>query len=149
MHRKAHFGCSCCLRGGRSWIAALVFVTVASLAGCASSPPPFSIRGADFGKVPIPPGRPLVLAFKAGERIPVVLDVSGEVVDIEPRPTRVWLRANRDFFVRIDGAHVTTSLDGVHFEHPRKPGSFRLGLASDPAGGAHVEVAIRTPVHAR
>ncbi|HTQ04841.1 MAG TPA: hypothetical protein VMI54_13340 [Polyangiaceae bacterium] len=127
-------------------------VTVAAFAtaGCAAAPPAFSLRAADFGKVPIPPGRPLVLAFKAGERVPVVLDVSGELVDIDPRPTRVWLTAKRDFFVRIDGSKVTTSLDGVHFDRrPAKPGTFRFGLASDPANGAHIEVAIVTPVHAR
>jgi len=118
--------------------------------GCAASAPPVMVRAADFGKVPIPPGRPIVLAFTAGERIPVILDVSGEVVEIEPRPSRVWLVAKRDFFVRIAGSEVKTSLDGVHFDRrPKKPGTFRLGLGSDPSLGARVEVAITTPVHAR
>ncbi len=119
-------------------------------AACASSPPPFTVRAAEFGKVRVPAGRPVVVALKAGERIPVVLDVNGEVVELAPNPSRLWLVAKRDFFVRFDGARVRTSLDGIHFDRrPEKPGSFRLGLGSDPAGGPRVDVAITTPVHAR
>jgi len=118
--------------------------------GCASSQPPVLIRSADLGKAPLLAGRPFVIAFKAGERLPVLLDVSGEIVELSPRPSRVWLVAKRDFFLRIDGTHITTSLDGVHFDrHPEKPGSFRFGLGADATNGPHVEVAIVTPVHAR
>lgn len=118
--------------------------------GCASTQPPIVIRAADLGKAPLFAGRPFVVAFKAGERLPVLLDVSGEIVELDPRPSRIWLVAKRDFFVLIDGARVRTSLDGVHFDRrPEKPGSFRFGIGSDPTNGPHVEVAIVTPVHAR
>jgi hypothetical protein len=118
--------------------------------GCASSQPAVVIRSADLGKAPLLAGRPFVIAFKAGERIPVILDVSGEIIEVDPRPSRVWLVAKRDFFLRIDGARITTSLDGVHFDRrPAKPGSFRFGFGADAANGPHVEVAIVTPVHAR
>jgi hypothetical protein len=118
--------------------------------GCAARQPPVMIRAAELGKAPLLAGRPFVIAFKAGERLPVILDVSGEIVELDPRPSRVWLVAKRDFFVRIEGAHVTTSLDGVHFDRrPAKPGSFRFGLGRDATNGPHLEIAIVTPVHAR
>jgi hypothetical protein len=119
--------------------------------GCASSQPPVVIRAAEIGKVPSLVGkRPLVIAFKAGERLPVLLDVSGDIIEVEPRPSRIWLVAKRDFFLRIDGARLTTSLDGVHFDrHPAKPGSFRFGFGADATNGPHIEAAIVTPEHAR
>jgi hypothetical protein len=107
------------------------------------------LRPADFGRTPVPAGHPVVIAFKAGDRIPIVCDVSGEIVEITPKPSELWLTAKRDFFLRMQGGKVQTSLDGVHYGHPREPGSFRLGFRSKPSGGFEVEVSIHSPVHAR
>ena len=117
-------------------------------AGCGASVPPVQIRASDFGRAQVPPARPLVLAFKAGDRIPVFFDLTGEIVEITPRPSQLWLTAKRDFFLRIDGSSLKTSLDGVHFERPSHPGSFRIGLEPQAGGGAQVSVSIHTPVHA-
>lgn len=128
---------------------AVVSLFALSLAGCGASAPPVQIRASDFGRAQVPPGHPIVLAFKAGDRIPVVFDLSGEIVEVTPRPTELWLTAKRDFFLRIDGKGLKTSLDGVHFGHPREPGSFRIGLGPRAGGGAEVDVSVHTPVHAR
>jgi hypothetical protein len=126
------------------------WVLTASLSGCASSPAsPVVLRPADFGRTQVPAGHPIVIAFKAGDRIPVVFDVTGEIIEITPRPSELWLTAKRDFFLRVGGSKLETSLDGVHYGHPREPGSFRFGYASKPGGGFEVQVAIRTPVHAQ
>ena len=119
------------------------------LSGCAASvASPVVLRPADFGRTPVPAGHPVVIAFKAGDRIPVIFDVSGEIVEVTPRPSELWLSAKRDFFLRVEGTKLQTSLDGVHYGHPREPGSFRLGISSKPSGGFEVQVSIRTPVHA-
>src|SRR3954463_13721598 len=97
------------------------------LSGCGSSAAsPVVLRPAEFGRTPIPAGHPVVIAFKAGDRIPVIFDVTGEIVEITPRPSELWLTAKRDFFLRVHGAKIETSLDGVHFGRPREPGSFRF-----------------------
>jgi hypothetical protein len=120
-----------------------------ALAGCASSgASPVIVRASDFGRAAVPAGHPLVLAFKAGDRIPVDFDLSGEIIELTPRPSRLWLTAKRDFFLRIDGTKFKTSFDGVHFDRPRQPGSFRIGLGPEPGGGPRVEVVVKTPVHA-
>jgi hypothetical protein len=128
----------------------LAWVLGAGLSGCAGSPAsPVVLRPADFGRTPVPAGHPVVIAFKAGDRIPVIFDVTGEIIEITPRPSELWLTAKRDFFLRVEGAKLQTSLDGVHYGHPREPGSFRFGISSKPSGGFEVQVSIRTPVHAQ
>ena len=136
--------------GQRRFVQFAVAALVAGLAaGCASSgASPVELRATEFGRSPVPAGHPIVLAFKAGDRIPVVFDVTGEIVEITPRPSELWLTAKRDFFLRIDGSSLKTSLDGVHFGHPRAPGSFRIGLGPEPGGGTKLEVSVKTPVHA-
>jgi hypothetical protein len=134
----------------RSSLAGLCVTWLAlNTSGCAASTPePVVVRASDFGRTSAPAGHPIVLAFKAGDRIPVVFDVTGEIVEVTPRPTTLWLTAKRDFFLRIDGSSLKTSLDGVHFGHPRAPGSFRIGLGPEPGGGTKLEVSVKTPVHA-
>jgi hypothetical protein len=127
----------------------VILSAFASLAGCGAGAPAVQIRASDFGRAQVPAGHALVLAFKAGDRIPVVFDLTGEIIEVTPRPTKLWLTAKRDFFLRIDGSSLKTSLDGVHFGHPREHGTFRIGLEPQAGGGAQVAVSIRTPVHAQ
>src|SRR3954469_5538762 len=111
----------------------------AGLSGCAASAAsPVVLRPAEFGRTPVPAGHPVVIAFKAGDRIPIICDVTGEIVEITPRPSELWLTAKRDFFLRVQGAKLQTSLDGVHYGHRREPGSFRFGISSKPSGGFEV-----------
>ena len=99
---------------------------------------------------PLREGQPLIIDFKAGEKIPVSIQADGEVVETTPSPSTIWLTAKRDFSVRIRGAEIKTSLDGVHFdEKPAVPGHFQLGLEATREAGAKVVVRITTPVHAK
>jgi len=131
----------------------LVLAAVAGcLASCAtSSVTPLRVRAS--GPTPWPPlreGQPLIIDFKAGERIPVSIQVDGDVVETTPNPSQVWLTAKRDFAVRIRGAEIKTSLDGQHFdEKPAVPGHFQFGVQATRETGAQVVVHITTPVHAK
>ena len=99
---------------------------------------------------PLREGQPLIVDFKAGEKIPVSIQADGEVVETTPSPSTIWLTAKRDFSLRIRVAEIKTSLDGVHFdEKPAVPGHFQLGLEATREGGAKVIVRITTPVHAK
>ena len=121
-------------------------------AGCASSPvAPLRVRAADWRPSQARLARqPLVIDFKAGDRIPVSIQVDGEVVETTPSPSTIWLTANRDFSVRIRGTEIKTSLDGQHFDDkPAQPGSFQVGLGPTPEGGTKLSVHVTTPVHAK
>jgi len=125
---------------------------VASTASCASTAiNPLRVRAS--APAPWPPlreGQPLIIDFKAGERIPVSIQADGDVVETTPSPSTIWLTAKRDFSVRIRGAEIKTSLDGQHFdEKPAVPGHFQLGLEATREQGAKVVVRITTPVHAK
>ncbi|MEO8902669.1 MAG: hypothetical protein ABI627_14175 [Polyangiaceae bacterium] len=74
-------------------------------------------------------GQPLIISFKAAERIPVDVQVDGEIIETTPTPSIIWLTAKRDFSVRIQGSDIKTSLDGMHFdERPAVPGHFQFGV---------------------
>jgi hypothetical protein len=99
---------------------------------------------------PLREGQPLIIDFKAGERIPVSIQADGEVVETTPSPSTIWLTAKRDFSVRIQGAEIKTSLDGVHFDRkPAVPGHFQLAIQASREGGTQVVVRVTTPVHAK
>jgi hypothetical protein len=121
--------------------------------GCAHSAvvAPFHVRaGAPPGTARPLPNQPIVVDFRAGDRIPVVIRVDGEVVETTPNPSTVWLSAKRDFSVRIRGSEVKTSLDGVSFDDkPAVPGHFQFGFELTLQGGPKVVVAITTPQHAK
>lgn len=140
----------------RSCYATLVAL---SLVGCASNAAqpallPFRLRAGDWAKGAPPPaarpvpGQPIVVDFKTGDRIPVVIQVDGEIVETTPSPSTVWLIAKRDFSVRILGSDVKTSLDGVHFdEKPAQPGHFQFGYELTPEAGGKVVARVTTPTH--
>lgn len=124
----------------------------ASATGCAhSSIAPLRVSGS--AKTPWPAlreGQPLIIDFKAGDRIPISIQVDGEVVETTPSPTVVWLTAKRDFSLRIRGAELKTSLDGVHFEEkPAVPGHFQMGVSATREEGVKGVVHVTTPVHAK
>ncbi|HET7543802.1 MAG TPA: hypothetical protein VFK05_28215 [Polyangiaceae bacterium] len=97
---------------------------------------------------PLREGQPLIIDFKAGDRIPVSLQVDGEIIETTPSPSTIWLTAKRDFSVRIRGSEIKTSLNGTNFEQkPAVPGHFQFGLEATREGGAKVVVRITTPVH--
>jgi len=123
-----------------------------TLNGCAhASLSPVRVRAS--GSTPWPPlreGQPLIIDFKAGERIPVSIQVDGEVVETTPSPSTIWLTAKRDFSVRIQGAEIKTSLDGLNFDQkPATPGHFQFGVESTREAGTKVVVRITTPVHSK
>ena len=129
---------------------------LAALAGCSASCAPSAIsplRVSASAPAPWPPlreGQPLIIDFKAHDRIPVSIQADGDVVETTPSPSTIWLTAKRDFSVRIHGSEVKTSLDGLHFdEKPSVPGHFQLGLEATREQGARVVVRITTPVHAK
>jgi|SRR6185369_10506009 len=130
-------------------LAALAASTTLSCAQ--SSLPPLRVGAHAPG--PWPPlreGQPLIIDFKAGDRIPVSIQADGEVVETTPSPSTIWLTAKRDFSLRIRGAEIKTSLDGVHFDDkPAVPGHFQFGLEATRESGAKVVVRITTPVHAK
>ena len=130
-----------------------------SLLGCAANGgrpavAPFRVRASDWGTGARPtnarpaPGQPIIVDFKTGDRIPVVIQVDGEIVETTPSPSTVWLTAKRDFSVRIAGSDVKTSLDGVHFdEKPTEPGHFQFGFELTREGGGKVVARLTTPQH--
>jgi hypothetical protein len=127
-------------------------LVISAVTGCASSPlPPLRVRAGDWRPSErAAPGQPLVLDFKAGDRIPVTIQLDGEVVETTPSPSTIWLTAKRDFSVRIRGSEIKTSLDGVHFDDkPAEPGKFQLGVGPAPEGGAKVSLHVTTPAHAK
>lgn len=131
-------------------LACLVFVTCA-LCACAHSVAPLRVRAADSSHwPPLAQNQPLIIDFKAGERIPVTISVDGEIIQTTPNPSTIWLTAKRDFSVRVQGTEIKTSLDGSHFDDkPALPGRFQLGIQAKRDTGAQVIVNVVTPVHAK
>jgi hypothetical protein len=130
-------GCACLLSGGL---------------GCApAGMAPLRVAAGDVAAwPPLAPGQPLIVDFKAGQRIPVRIQVDGEIIETTPSPSIIWLTAKRDFSVRVRGSEIKTSLDGVHFdEKPAVPGSFQFGLHATRQDGVQVVVNVTTPVHAK
>jgi len=130
----------------------LLLALAAFPVGCAHTTlPPLRVNAS--AKAPWPPireGQALIIDFKAGDRIPVLIQVDGEIIETNPSPTTVWLTAKRDFSVRIQGPKIKTSLDGVHFDQkPEVPGHFHLGLEATREGGAKVVIGVTTPVHGK
>jgi hypothetical protein len=93
-------------------------------------------------------GRPVIVEFAAGDRIPVELVVDGEVVATEPATATFALVAKRTFFLRIRGQELKTSFDGESFDaKAAAPGAFRIGLEKTTEKGPVLSVRIITPVH--
>lgn len=129
-----------------------MILVLATASACAHTEvAPLRLRAGDFRpSTRTAPGQAIILDFKAGDRVPVTIQVGGEVVETTPSPSVVWLTAKRDFSLRIRGGELKTSLDGVHFdEKPAAPGRFQVALQATPEGGPKLAVSITTPVHGR
>ena len=129
----------------------VVLLALVAAAGCAPSAiSPLRVQASEpsaFARWR--PGQPLVIDYKAGERIPVSIQVDGEIMTTTPNPSYVWLTVKRDFSVRIRGAEIKTSLDGIHFDDkPAVPGHFQFGVQATPGTGIQVALHVTTPVHA-
>jgi hypothetical protein len=130
----------------------LRLVVVASLCAtaCGSSLPPRVVRVRDLpAAVPIrvEPGQALVLEFDEGDTIPLHFSLDGNLASTPADTPPIPLRIKRHFFLKIDGKKVTTSVDGVHFGEPRRPGTFRFGVEAHPESGVTAEMRIVTPEH--
>jgi len=131
-----------------------------ALFGCAArgahpEMPPFRLSASDWGAAArgtgprAAPGQPIIVDFKTGDRLPVIIQVDGEIVETTPTLSTVWLTAKRDFSVRLSGSEIKISLDGVHFDDkPAAPGRFQFGWSLTPEGGKIV-AHVTTPRHAR
>lgn len=126
-------------------------IVACTLSACAHSVAPLRVRAADsVNWPPLAQGQPLIIDFKAGDRIPVTIGIDGEIIQTTPNPSRIWLTAKRDFSVRVQGSEIKTSLDGSHFDDkPAVPGRFQLGLQAQRGAGTEVIVNVVTPVHAK
>lgn len=130
------------------WV--MIALALALVSGCAHTElAPLRLRAGDFRPTTrLQPGQALILAFKSGERIPATIVVDGEVVETTPSPSVVWLTVKRDFWLRIRGSEIKTSLDGVHFDQkPAAPGHFQVAITATRDSGPKVSVSITTPVH--
>jgi hypothetical protein len=131
---------------------AIFSCALACATGCAQPAlSPVRMRAGDWRpSAGVAAGHPLVLDFKAGDRIPVSIQVDGEIIETTPSLSAIWLTAKRDFSVRIRGSEIKTSLDGIHFDDkPAAPGRFQLGLGPAPEGGPKLSLHVTTPVHAK
>jgi hypothetical protein len=130
----------------------LPFASLVTLLGCAhAGVAPLRVRAGDSEHWPAKaPDQALIIDFKAGDRIPVSIQVDGEIVETTPNPSTVFLTAKRDFSVRINNAEIKTSLDGIHFDvKPAVPGHFQLGLQAARSSEPKVVVHVTTPVHGK
>ena len=131
----------------------LAFVVVAvalASVGCGHEAAATRVRYADFGQGALKGydgSRPLIIEFQAGERLPVNLEVDGEGFELEPRHPPLELVAKEHCFVRVAADGFRVSRDGVHFDKPSQPGSFRIGFWSRPAQQTKLDVIIHGPRH--
>jgi hypothetical protein len=116
--------------------------------------PPFRLSASDWGAAArstgarAAPGQPIIVDFKKGDRLPVIIQVDGDVAETTPALTTVWLTAKRDFSVRLSAGEIKTSLDGIHFDDkPAAPGRFQLGWALTPEEGGRIVAHVTTPRH--
>jgi hypothetical protein len=118
--------------------------------GCGHEMAATHVRFADFdhGAMKSYDGsHPLIIEFQAGDRLPVNLEFSGEGFELEPQHPALDFVATQHCFLRVgpDGFH--SSLDGVHFDKPRQPGKFRIGLWSRPGQHVRLDVIVEGPRH--
>ncbi|HYQ14829.1 MAG TPA: hypothetical protein VEQ58_03700 [Polyangiaceae bacterium] len=114
---------------------------------CGAAAPAQHLRFADAatGAGRIDWTKPVVLEFEAGDRLPVHIAFTDQLFELTPAKPDVVFVAKRHGFVRIDGAHITSSLTGADFDQkPSAPGQFRFGIALTKDGN-WIEMAVTTP----
>ena len=118
--------------------------------GCGHEAAATRVRFADFGQGALKGydgSRPLIIEFQPGERLPVNLEVDGEGFELEPRHPPLELVAKEHCFVRVGADGFRVSRDGVHFDKPSQPGSFRIGFWSRPGQQTKLDVIVHGPRH--
>jgi hypothetical protein len=117
----------------------------AACAACAAEPPPRVVHVNDLGRLgALAPGQAIVIAFAAGDFIPLDVAVDGPLVRSPQDAPPIALEVRRPFFLRIDEDGLRTSLDGVHFGDNVAPGSFSMGVGATKEG-VRARLHIRTP----
>ncbi|HTQ06943.1 MAG TPA: hypothetical protein VMI54_23960 [Polyangiaceae bacterium] len=116
--------------------------------GCGHEATATRVRFADFDHGALKGydgSRPLIIEFQPGERLPVNLEVSGQGFELAPQHPPLELVATEHCFVRVgsDGFHF--SRDGMHFDKPRKRGTFRIGIWSRAGQHARLDVVLVGP----
>jgi hypothetical protein len=128
------------------------FWIAVGLYGCASSPAALRVTYAELLH-PVPRnyfGRPLVIEFNAGDRLPVELGFDGQLFALSPAQPALELVAKRHCFVRVDSSGFRMSFDGRDFEaRPEQPGKFFAGLSITAEHGTKLVVKVETPRHAQ
>jgi hypothetical protein len=127
-----------------------LLVTAWATTGCAHEAPALRVRFADVGRGAMKGydgSRPLVIEFQPGDRLPVNLQVSGEGFELDPQGPPLALLAKEHCFLRVGSDGFRVSRDGEHFDKPRTPGTFRVGLWSRPGEQARLDVIIVGPRH--
>jgi hypothetical protein len=123
----------------------LVLSLSAACAACAGGPPPRVVSVNDLGRFgPLAPGQALVIAFAAGDTIPLDVAIDGPLVRSPPAMPPVALEVRRSFYLRLDKDGMQTSLDGVHFGDNVAPGTFMMGVGATKEG-VRAQLRVRTP----
>lgn len=125
----------------------LVLSLSATCAACAGGPPPRVVSAKDLGRFgPLAPGQALVIAFAAGDTIPLDVAIDGPLVKSSREVLPAAIEVRRPFFLRLDKGGMQTSLDGVHFGDNVAPGAFSMGVGATKEGvRAHLRIRTPTP----
>ena len=107
-------------------------LAAALLAGCGASMPDVKpVRLADLGAKPT---LPLVIQLEEGDRLPLEVNVSGDLVKTEaPREPPVVVVKQRFYLVLLPGGPPRVSLDGKTLA--RMGGAFAIGVGYDKEKG--------------
>jgi hypothetical protein len=132
----------CYYVGSSSRLAVLAVALVSTACASASSiamgapvirfaqPPGNAAQWADLGR------KPVVIAFEAGDLVPVKFELDSILVETQPHPVTFQLVASRRFFVLVSPHdRPRISLDGRDFDQ-RHQNSFHFGVSSTTAGSA-------------
>jgi hypothetical protein len=125
-------------------------IALLGLQACAHTPDPMRLALTQIGKGGLAgwTGKePLIIEFQAGDRLPVHLELGSEDFSLEPNAPALELVAARHCFVRFDEHGVRSSPDGVKFDDPKEPGSFRIGLNATREQPPRLDVILRAPRH--
>ena len=131
---------------GRFVLGAALALAVPALSACGGSMPDVRpVTLAELGKGGAPT-LPLVIQLKAGDRIPLQVQVSGDLVESTPAEAGPMLTVKRTFFVVLtEGSPPRISLDGQTLA--RAPGtlSIGLGVTKDKGPLATVSLGLSSP----
>ena len=131
-----------------SRVSPLLLLVLVTAIGCAHAPDPVRVSLARIGAGGLARWtgeEPLIVEFQAGDRLPVHLELGGEEFILDPSQPPIELVAKLHCFVRFDNHGIRTSLDGLNFDAPEHPGSFRVGLNAAPGRSPWLDVILKGP----